>query len=77
MLLMLSGTRPGLPPTICLSVPIGADGEIEISVGVGLAVESEMPPLAVERVETVAEHGLPQEIAIGTLLRRYAGIVRM
>lgn len=58
-------------------MPIGTDRKVKIGVGIGLAVEGEMPPLTVERVKTVAKHGLTQEVAIGTLLRRYACIVGM
>ena len=43
-------------------------GEGEVGVGEGLILEGEMPPLAVEGLESVTEHRLAQDHAVGELL---------
>ena len=43
-------------------------GEGEVSVGEGLVAQREVPPLTVERLETVVEHGPAQDHAVLELL---------
>ena len=42
--------------------------ESEVSVREGLVAEGEMPPLGVEGLEAVTEHGLAEDHAVGKLL---------
>ena len=41
----------------------GGDGEIEIGVGVRLVGKREMPPLTVDRLKAVLEHGIAEDKA--------------
>ena len=51
-------------------------GEGEIGVREGLIAEREVPPLTVEGLETMAEHGLAEDHPVGKLLRGDASAYR-
>ena len=43
-------------------------GEIEVGVGIGFVAEGEMPPLGVEREETMTQHSIAQDETVRLLL---------
>ena len=45
-------------------------GEVEVGVGIGFVAEGEMPPLGVEREETMTQHSIAQDETVRLLLRR-------
>ena len=46
------------------------DRESEVGVGEGFVLQGEVPPLGIERLETVTEHGLTQNHTVLELLGR-------
>ena len=43
-------------------------GEVEVGVGIGFVAEGEMPPLGVEREETMTQHSIAQDETVRLLL---------
>ena len=56
---------------------LAVDREGEIGVGIGLVRQGEVPPLLLQRLEAVGEHGIAQDHAVRVLLLGDAGIVRV
>ena len=43
-------------------------GESEVGVREGLVLQREVPPLAVDALETMTEHRVPEDMSVGNLL---------
>ena len=43
-------------------------GKVEVGVGIGFVAEGEMPPLGVEREETMTQHSIAQDETVRLLL---------
>ena len=52
---------------------VGAYLEFKVGVGIGFFLQGKLPPLGIQRLEAVAEHGFPQNAPVDQLLFGEAG----